>query len=90
ALTGISKVGPKSAKRLILELRDKMKKVSETMMLGEGVGGKPAAQDAVSALVSLGFTPKESKDAVLAAAAGTESPTVQQLIRVALAKLKEH
>ena len=89
-LTGISKVGPKSAKRLILELRDKMKKVSESMMLGEGVGGRPAAQDAVSALVSLGFTPKESKDAVLAAAAGTENSTVQQLIRVALVKLKEH
>jgi Holliday junction DNA helicase RuvA len=89
-LTGISKVGPKSAKRLILELRDKMKKVSETMMLGEGIGGKPAAQDAVSALVSLGFTVKESKDAVLAAAADAESPTVQQLIRVALVKLKEN
>lgn len=89
-LTGISKIGPKSAKRLILELRDKMKKVSESMMLGEGVGGRPAAQDAVSALVSLGFTPKESKDAVLAAAAGTENSTVQQLIRVALVKLKEH
>jgi Holliday junction DNA helicase RuvA len=88
-LTGISKIGPKSAKRLILELRDTMKKVSESMMLGEGIGGKPAASDAVSALVSLGFTVKESKDAVLAAAAGSENPTVQQLIRVALVKLKE-
>jgi Holliday junction DNA helicase RuvA len=88
-LTGISGIGNKSAKRLILELRDKMKKIGETMVSGETGRGIPAVHDAVSALVSLGFQAKESKDAVDSAAAGLKDPTVQTLIKAALTKLKE-
>ena len=89
ALTRISGIGPKSAKRLILELRDKMKNVSETMVTGDAGRGSPAVHDAVSALVSLGFAEKESRDAVNAAAFALKSPTVQVLIKAALVKLKE-
>jgi Holliday junction DNA helicase RuvA len=89
ALTRISGIGPKSAKRLILELRDKMKKVSETIVSGETVRSSPAVHDAVSALISLGFAEKESRDAVNAAALALKSPTVQELIKSALSKLKE-
>ncbi len=89
ALTRISGIGPKSAKRLILELRDKMKKVSETMVTGDVGRGSPVIHDAVSALVSLGFAEKESRDAVTKAAAGLKSPSVQDLIKAALVKLKE-
>ena len=88
-LTSINGIGPKSAKRLILELRDKMKKVGESLPLAEGVRGRPAVEDAVSALISLGFTPRESKDAVLAAVKEVKEPTVQNLIKVALVKMKE-
>ena len=88
ALTRISGIGPKSAKRLILELRDKMKKVSETIVSGETVRSSPAVHDAVSALVSLGFAEKESRDAVNAAAPALKFPTVQELIKAALSKLK--
>jgi holliday junction DNA helicase RuvA len=88
ALTRISGIGTKSAKRLILELRDKMKKISETIPRGETGTGGMAVHDAVSALVSLGFGEKESRDAVTAARMpGT--PTVQGLIRAALVTLKE-
>jgi Holliday junction DNA helicase RuvA len=89
ALTRISGIGPKSAKRLILELRDKMKKVSETIVSGETGRSSPAVHDAVSALISLGFAEKESRDAVNAAALVLKSPTVQELIKAALSKLKE-
>jgi holliday junction DNA helicase RuvA len=89
ALTRISGIGPKSAKRLILELRDKMKKVSETMVRGETGKDSMAIHDAVSALVSLGFAEKESRDAVNAAAPAPGSSTIQGLIKAALAKLKE-
>jgi Holliday junction DNA helicase RuvA len=89
ALTRISGIGPKSAKRLILELRDKMKKVSETIVSGETVRSSPAVYDAVSALVSLGFAEKESRDAVNAAAVTMKTPTVQELIKAALVKMKE-
>lgn len=89
-LTRISGIGAKSAKRLILELRDKMKKISETIPRGETGTGSMAVHDAMSALVSLGFSENESRDAVTAAARTPgSSPTVQVLIKAALARLKE-
>jgi Holliday junction DNA helicase RuvA len=89
ALTRISGIGAKSAKRLILELRDKMKKISETMVCGEVGKAGPAVHDAVSALVSLGFCEKDSREAVNTASVQLNSPTVQDLIKAALVKLKE-
>lgn len=86
ALTSISGVGPKNAKRLILELKDKMKKKMEGVALA---GVSSASYDAVSALVSLGFSQREAKDAVDAAAPGLKEPTVQALVKAALARLKE-
>jgi Holliday junction DNA helicase RuvA subunit len=89
ALTRISGIGPKSAKRLILELRDKIKKVSGTMVAGDVVRAGPAVHDAVSALVSLGFSEKESRHAVNTAAVTMKNSTVQELIKAALVKMKE-
>jgi holliday junction DNA helicase RuvA len=84
-LTRISGIGPKSAKRLILELKEKMKKRAVP-------GGRrlSEADDAVSALVSLGFAPGEAQDAIDAVLPGIPDPTVQTLIRAALARLREH
>src|SRR5512133_2025300 len=67
ALTRISGIGAKSAKRLILELRDKMKKISETIPREETGTNGMAVHDAVSVLISLGFSENESRDAVSAA-----------------------
>jgi len=89
ALTRISGIGPKSAKRLILELRDKMKKVGDAMITGERKPGGSAARDAVSALVSLGFNEQVAVDAVNAALTGTTDAPVQVLIKTALAKLRD-
>jgi len=88
-LTRISGIGTKSAKRLILELRDKMKKIGDTIPRGETGTRSMAVHDAVSALVSLGFTENESRDAVNSAARETGDPTVQGLIKAALVILKE-
>jgi Holliday junction DNA helicase RuvA len=90
ALTRISGIGTKSAKRLILELRDKMKKISDTMVCGETGRAGPVVHDAVSALISLGFCEKDSREAVNTASVQLNSPTVQDLIKAALVKLKEH
>jgi Holliday junction DNA helicase RuvA len=90
ALTRIPGIGAKSARRLILELRDKMKKIGETIPLGEGGAGSMAVHDAVSALVSLGFSENESRDAVTTVVrASGSSLTVQVLIKAALVRLKE-
>ena len=83
-LTRISGVGAKNAKRLILELRDKMNKKMEGLNLPRNIN-----YDAVSALVSLGFAQREAKDAIDTVAAKMSSPTVEALIKGALLKLKE-
>lgn len=86
SLTRITGIGQKGAKRLILELRDKMKKVQAAM--APTPAGKNE-RDAASALVSLGFAENASYDAVKAAARGMASPSIQDLIKAALVQLKE-
>jgi Holliday junction DNA helicase RuvA len=84
-LTRISGIGQKNAKRLILELKDKMKKKM-------GDYRAPASNvnyDAVSALVSLGFETRRAQEAVNAASAGIKEPNVEALIKAALLKIKE-
>jgi holliday junction DNA helicase RuvA len=80
-------VGPKLAQRIVNELKDKAGGVA----LGSGGAGAPAAggaaQDAVSAMLNLGFKPAEASAAVNAAAdelgAGA---TLDALVRLALRK----
>lgn len=88
-LTRIPGIGPKSAKRLILELRDKMKKVQEAMALTDTGSRDQPARDATSALVSLGFAEEASYRAVRSAGAAMTAPTAQALIKAALALLRE-
>jgi Holliday junction DNA helicase RuvA len=86
-LTSISGVGAKNAKRLILELKDKIKKRMEDYR-----GYTPASSvnyDAVSALVTLGFAQRQAQEAVDAASSELKEPTVQALIKAALFRLKE-
>lgn len=80
-------VGPKLAQRIVNELKDKAGGIA----LGPGVvAPAPAgshAQDAVSALVNLGFRPAEASSAVGRAEAeiGPDA-TLDQLVRTALKK----
>ncbi|VVB54258.1 Holliday junction ATP-dependent DNA helicase RuvA [uncultured archaeon] len=83
-LTRISGVGPKNAKRLILELKDKMTKKMEGFSLP---ATSNANYDAVSALVSLGF-PRQSAERAVEAVSGGEQK-VEAIIKAALLKLKE-
>ncbi len=85
-LKRIQGVGPKNAKRLILELRDRIKKHMDSFVPS---GTSNINYDAVSALVSLGFAQRDARDAVEAVAQGMEQPTVQALIKAALLKMKE-
>jgi len=89
SLTRISGIGSKSAKRLILELRDKMKKVRESMAPSVAGRADQHIRDAVSALVSLGFAQKAAYDAVESAAAGSKDASIQVLIKAALTMLRD-
>jgi Holliday junction DNA helicase RuvA len=89
-LQGVPRVGRKKAERLILDLADKL----------DGLGGeedsglrRPAAgasEDAMRALVSLGYTTSEAEKAVRAALdSGGGGLAAADLIRLSLAKLAD-
>ena len=82
-LTRISGVGAKNAKRLILELKDKMKKKMEGVSLPES----SVNYDAVSALVSLGFPRQDAQRAV--EAVSVSGGSVEAIIKAALLKMRE-
>ena len=82
-------IGAKSARRLLLELRDRLPEPgSSTAAIQVPIGGSDAAADAVAALVALGFTPREATDAVEATVAESPGADLQGLIRGALARLR--
>ncbi len=90
SLTRISGIGSKGAKRLILELRDKIRKVRDSLPAAGTGKADHLIHDAASALISLGFAEKDSYDAVRHSGAGLKEPSVQTLIKAALVTLKEH
>ena len=64
ALTSISGVGAKTAKRIIIELKDKFSKIdSETLGFEDEIDFK-IFKDVISALDGLGYKEKESKEAL--------------------------
>jgi len=86
-LQSVPRVGRKKAERLILDLSDKLDGLGETT----GTAAAPAsaaADDALRALVSLGYSNAEAEKGVRAALdAGGGGKSAAELIRTALAKL---
>ena len=86
-LQSVPRVGRKKAERLILDLGDKLDGLGETT----GTSAAPAsaaADDAMRALVSLGYSTGEAEKGVRAALdAGGGGKSAAELIRMALAKL---
>jgi holliday junction DNA helicase RuvA len=88
-LRGVPRVGQKKAERLVLDLADKLDDVAAAAVSGaprpEGVG----AEDAVRALVSLGYTNADAERAVRAALdEGKRGMPAPELIRAALTKVR--
>ncbi|MDA0238148.1 MAG: Holliday junction branch migration protein RuvA [Proteobacteria bacterium] len=77
-LTKVPGIGRKTAERLILELRDKLSKPDGSVMSAS----KPSlVDDAVSALVSLGYSERDARASVLKVKEGL---TLPELIRQTL------
>ncbi|MGI9492113.1 MAG: Holliday junction branch migration protein RuvA [Geminicoccaceae bacterium] len=98
AFTTASGVGPRLAQRLVSELQSKVGDLptslavtippSATATGGAAVGGGGQAEDAVSALVNLGYGRSEAHGAVARAAAALgEDSHVEDLIRAGLKEL---
>jgi Holliday junction DNA helicase RuvA len=86
-LQSVPRVGRKKAERLILDLGDKLDGLGETTGTSEAPVSA-AADDALRALVSLGYSSADAERGVRAALdGGTSSKSPADLIRAALAKL---
>jgi Holliday junction DNA helicase RuvA len=90
ALVKIPGVGKKTAERLIVEMRDKMRDwlpVDSRFALqeeGPAAGANSAHQEAESALISLGYKPVQATKAVAQARKLLGSASVEELIRQSL------
>jgi holliday junction DNA helicase RuvA len=84
ALKQVSGVGKKTAERIVLELADKVADLAVGDSLG-GVGpAPPGAQEAVAALVALGYSFADADASVRAALSDGEVESVDELVRRAL------
>lgn len=83
ALSSVGGIGRKKAERLVLELRDRF----DDVPLEPETEPTPGSEEAVRALIGLGYAAGAAEDAVRAAMAGAPSEETPQLIRRALQRL---
>lgn len=97
ALTKVPGVGKKTAERLVIELRDRLKswELPRRDLLGDDVptGTDQASDDrqdeAESALIVLGYKPTEAARMISAAARQAPTANSQELIRLALRSISQ-
>jgi Holliday junction DNA helicase RuvA len=83
----IKGIGPKSAQRLIIELQDKLKKDGTGTLISIPINNT-SKDEALSALVMLGFVKNTAEKAVDAAVkSSTEPLSVETIIKIALKTL---
>jgi Holliday junction DNA helicase RuvA len=85
ALVKLPGIGKKTAERLIIELRDRLELAAEAVTSAASVAAVPAAspvEDAVSALVGLGYKPQQASQMVRALK--TADMSSEEIIRSAL------
>ena len=92
SLVAIPGVGRKTAERLVVDLRDKLDVLALTAgpAPASAPGVLPRAekyQDAVAALVRLGYSGAQAQEAVRKVAEADENPSLEDLVRGALARL---
>lgn len=89
-LTSVPGIGPKSAKRLVVELKEKAAALgtsSSVAITGYSAGVLPEPfQDALQALLSLGYSGTEAQT-TLQNIAGRENMTTEQLLKSALSQI---
>lgn len=92
-LTSIPGVGKKTAERMVVELRDKISELAlDTAARGAAVGGAERSSDtvfddALSALVNLGYQRNAAEKALQESAKDGAEISVQKLLRAALQRL---
>ena len=83
-------VGKKTAQKLVIELKEKVAKAYAIKPADMTVGIKGdqgITQDAIAALISLGYSPREARDAILKSGIDLSSDNVEDVIKQALKAL---
>ncbi|MEP6733620.1 MAG: Holliday junction branch migration protein RuvA [bacterium] len=88
-LQSVPRVGRKKAEQMILDLADKMDQLQASgVESGVGRGASPSTEDAIRALVSLGYSNADAEKAVRGALeSGSKGASAPELIRAALARI---
>ena len=91
ALTAVKGIGLKTAQRILVDLKNKMKPLEGISVSvkgkGSALGNGAVAEEAVAALVMLGFQKAASQKAVTNILKGTPALSVEQVIKTALRML---
>ena len=88
ALTSVKGIGSKTSQRILVDLKNKVKNIgitaSANVSTNSYTGTSAIAEEAVAALVMLGFAKPASQKAVSSILKATPGSTVEQVIKQAL------
>jgi Holliday junction DNA helicase RuvA len=87
-LTALPGIGPKTARRIIVELKDKFVKLSEDDLPREDSDVKPEVSDAYDALLALGFQLKKIRNVITKVQNENKDLSTEEMIKLALTELR--
>lgn len=88
SLSSISGIGKKTAERMVLELKDKLFDETQPSVVTGSSQGRSKREEAASALEALGFSKKESGQAVNQITGKDPDASVSDIVKQALSRLK--
>jgi len=80
-LKTIKGIGPKTAQRIVIDLQDKITKNENAEMLSVSFGGNNITNEALSALVMLGFSKNEAEKGLIKIKQQNPNYTVEELVK---------
>ena len=89
SLTSIPGVGAKTAKRIIIELKDKLSKTTTTELGFDDNFGSKISKDVLSALLGLGYSESIAVDVIKRIGPANSDKSIESLIKEALKILNE-